>query len=175
MCFECHQAFRRMVVPLGAYATRRVTLHLFRDSVAMKEGNKTDQTRHAEQYCPDWLARQIAPLRASEPMTAYPEARASVTVSRYREYPVPVPLNGHLMCVWTHYIIGSENLYAHRVLPDGCVDICIHKRRASLCGGALHGVLGRTPAAWRDDHWRSVSSWAGSWVAWPPGFRVAQL
>jgi AraC-like DNA-binding protein len=135
MCFECHRAFRRMVVPLGAYATRRVTIHLYRDSVAMKEGNKTDQTRHAEQYCPDWLARQIAPLRASEPMTAYPETRAGVTVSRYREYPVPVPLNGHLMCLWTQYIIGSENAYAHRVLPDGCVDIVLPNEEPPFVAG----------------------------------------
>jgi AraC-like DNA-binding protein len=48
---------------------------------------------------------------------------AQTATSRYREYPAPVALSGHLMCLWTQSIIGSGEPYAHRVLPDGCIDV----------------------------------------------------
>jgi AraC-like DNA-binding protein len=44
------------------------------------------------------------------------------SLSDYREFPVPVSLADHFLCLWTQAILGSPE-YAHRVLPDGCVDI----------------------------------------------------
>jgi AraC-like DNA-binding protein len=43
--------------------------------------------------------------------------------SIYREYPAPAALKSHLMCLWTQAIVGSGEPYAHRVLPDGCIDL----------------------------------------------------
>jgi len=42
--------------------------------------------------------------------------------SQYREFPVPAPLRNHFLCLWKQAIIGSGE-YAHRVLPDACIDI----------------------------------------------------
>ena len=49
--------------------------------------------------------------------------RPSAAISKYREYPAPASLHGHLMCLWTQSIIGAGESYAHRVLPDGCIDL----------------------------------------------------
>jgi AraC-like DNA-binding protein len=43
--------------------------------------------------------------------------------SHYREFAVPFPLRTHLLCTWTQFIEGTHKSYAHRVLPDGCIDI----------------------------------------------------
>src|SRR5215468_10290439 len=43
-------------------------------------------------------------------------------LSDYREFPVPVSLGDHFLCLWTQAIPDWPQ-YAHRVLPDGCVDI----------------------------------------------------
>jgi len=43
-------------------------------------------------------------------------------VSDYREFPVPARLADHFLCFWTQVILSSRE-YAHRVLPDGCIDI----------------------------------------------------
>jgi len=43
--------------------------------------------------------------------------------SDYREFPVPPELADHFLCLWTQAIAGSQSEYAHRVLPDGCIDI----------------------------------------------------
>jgi AraC-like DNA-binding protein len=42
--------------------------------------------------------------------------------SQYREFPAPLPLSDYFLCFWTQTISGAGE-YAHRVLPDGCVDI----------------------------------------------------
>jgi hypothetical protein len=43
-------------------------------------------------------------------------------LSDYREFPAPVRLADYFLCFWKQVIIGSRE-YAHRVLPDACVDI----------------------------------------------------
>ena len=42
--------------------------------------------------------------------------------SYYREFPVPAYLAEHFLCFWKQVIVGSRE-YAHRVLPDACIDI----------------------------------------------------
>lgn len=43
--------------------------------------------------------------------------------SDYREYLPPVALREHVLCFWTQSMPRSEGAYAHRVLPDACVDL----------------------------------------------------
>jgi AraC-like DNA-binding protein len=43
--------------------------------------------------------------------------------SDYREFVPPVALREHVLCLWTQSIQRSRAVYAHRVLPDACVDI----------------------------------------------------
>jgi len=50
------------------------------------------------------------------------EGNQRATVSDYREFPVPTQLANHFLCLWTQLIVGSTE-YAHRVLPDSCIDI----------------------------------------------------
>ncbi|HKW35220.1 MAG TPA: AraC family transcriptional regulator [Candidatus Acidoferrum sp.] len=44
------------------------------------------------------------------------------TLSDYREFPVPAHLADYFLCFWNQVIVGSQE-YAHRVLPDACVDM----------------------------------------------------
>jgi AraC-like DNA-binding protein len=44
-------------------------------------------------------------------------------VSDYREYLPPLALREHVLCFWTQSIRPSQAVYAHRVLPDACVDL----------------------------------------------------
>ena len=41
----------------------------------------------------------------------------------YTEFPSPEPLAPHFLCFWSQTIKGSQGVYEHRVLPDGCIDI----------------------------------------------------
>lgn len=50
------------------------------------------------------------------------DAAHCTVLSQYREFPVPAHLAGHFLCFWKQVIVGSR-AYAHRVLPDACVDI----------------------------------------------------
>jgi AraC-like DNA-binding protein len=47
----------------------------------------------------------------------------SPRVSEYREYLPPVALREHVLCFWTQSIQRAEAVYAHRVLPDACLDL----------------------------------------------------
>src|SRR3984957_8475638 len=47
----------------------------------------------------------------------------SVRISEYREYLPPVALREHVLCFWTQSIQRAEAVYAHRVLPDACLDL----------------------------------------------------
>ena len=51
------------------------------------------------------------------------DAHVERTVSDYREFPTPSSLKRHVLCLWTQTIADSQRTYAHRVLPDGCIDI----------------------------------------------------
>jgi AraC-like DNA-binding protein len=51
------------------------------------------------------------------------DAHPQAVTSDYREFPVPRPLADHFLCLWTQRIVGSQGDLAHRVLPDGCMDI----------------------------------------------------
>ena len=50
------------------------------------------------------------------------DARTHNVFSEYREFPVPASLANHFLCFWKQVIVGSGE-YAHRVLPDACMDI----------------------------------------------------
>ncbi len=50
------------------------------------------------------------------------EAHQRAVVSDYREFPVPTHLADYFLCFWTQAFVGVGE-YAHRVLPDACVDI----------------------------------------------------
>jgi AraC-like DNA-binding protein len=43
--------------------------------------------------------------------------------SDYREFLPPVALREHVLCLWTQSTQLSQGIYAHRVLPDACVDL----------------------------------------------------
>lgn len=45
------------------------------------------------------------------------------TLSEYREFVAPAGLADRFLCFWTQTIIGTQGVYQHRVLPDGCIDI----------------------------------------------------
>jgi AraC-like DNA-binding protein len=49
----------------------------------------------------------------------------SPRVSEYREYLPPVGLREHVLCFWTQSIRQSDKVYAHRVLPDACLDLVL--------------------------------------------------
>jgi AraC-like DNA-binding protein len=49
--------------------------------------------------------------------------KKSLSVSEYREYLPPVELREHVLCFWTQSIQRSDKVYAHRVLPDACLDL----------------------------------------------------
>ena len=51
-----------------------------------------------------------------------PDAHQHTLLSDYREFPVPAHLADYFLCFWKQVIVGSRE-YAHRVLPDACVDI----------------------------------------------------
>ena len=46
-------------------------------------------------------------------------------VSDYREFPPPVALAKHLVCLWAQTIMGSKVAYSQSVFPDGCVDLVV--------------------------------------------------
>jgi AraC-like DNA-binding protein len=50
------------------------------------------------------------------------DAHPQDVFSKYREFPVPASLANYFLCFWKQVIVGSGE-YAHRVLPDACVDI----------------------------------------------------
>ena len=51
--------------------------------------------------------------------------RASDSASEYREFAPAQALGGDILCLWEQRIVGSDCGYAHRVLPDGCIDIVL--------------------------------------------------
>lgn len=53
----------------------------------------------------------------------------------YREYPPPLALAGHLVCIWTQVVPGGGEPVLQRVLPDGCVDIVLVNDNAPLVAG----------------------------------------
>jgi AraC-like DNA-binding protein len=58
-----------------------------------------------------------------------------VVFSDYREFPVPERLADYFMCFWTQAIGGLQKEYAHRVFPDGCVDIVFLNDEAPVVVG----------------------------------------
>ena len=59
----------------------------------------------------------------------------SAIVSDYREFPPPVALREHVMCLWTQSIARSPAEQAHRVLPDACIDIVFINHDAPIVVG----------------------------------------
>jgi AraC-like DNA-binding protein len=75
------------------------------------------------------------------------DAPASSPVSDYREFPPPIPLAGHLVCLWTQAITGSSSEFAQRVLPDACVDIVlINDEPPMVIGPWIAPFVARLPA-----------------------------
>ena len=65
-----------------------------------------------------------------------------VPPSSYREVLPPLPLAGHVLCVWSQAISGGESAYRHRVLPDGCADVVwIGEAPAMVAGPATGPVV----------------------------------
>lgn len=52
------------------------------------------------------------------------DAPQGTVLSQYREFSVPPNLADYFLCFWKQVIAGSR-AYAHRVLPDACVDIVL--------------------------------------------------
>lgn len=50
------------------------------------------------------------------------DAPQVAVLSQYREFSVPPNLVDYFVCFWKQAVVGSQ-AYAHRVLPDACVDI----------------------------------------------------
>src|SRR5579862_4757661 len=75
----------------------------------------------------------------------------SPLVSEYREYLPPIALREHVLCLWTQSIQRSDAVYAHRVLPDACLDLVFFQ--------------GQPPAV--------IGPWTESFIAQlPPGTRI---
>jgi AraC-like DNA-binding protein len=59
--------------------------------------------------------------------TQDPQARNVIPPGRlasdYREFLPPAALREHVLCLWTQSIQPVATAYAHRVLPDACVDL----------------------------------------------------
>jgi AraC-like DNA-binding protein len=51
--------------------------------------------------------------------------RTGDSASEYREFAPARALGGVVLCLWAQRIVGSQSEYAHRVLPDGCIDIVL--------------------------------------------------
>jgi AraC-like DNA-binding protein len=52
------------------------------------------------------------------------------------------------LCLWTQSITGCHNEYAHRVLPDGCIDIVfINDEAPSVVGPWVKPFIARLPVA----------------------------
>jgi AraC-like DNA-binding protein len=64
-----------------------------------------------------------------------PETHSDRVVSSYREFPPPIALQEHVLCLWTQSIAGSPGEHAHRVLPDGCIDIVFINHDAPIVVG----------------------------------------
>jgi AraC-like DNA-binding protein len=62
------------------------------------------------------------------------EGARTVAVSDYREYAPPRALANHFLCFWTQSISGGSE-YAHRVLPDGCIDIVFMNDEPPIVAG----------------------------------------
>jgi len=56
-------------------------------------------------------------------------------VSSYCELPAPVALQEYVLCLWTQSILGASGVHAHRVLPDGCIDIVFINHDAPIVVG----------------------------------------
>jgi AraC-like DNA-binding protein len=77
------------------------------------------------------------------------DADAHIALSQYREFPVPAPLADYFFCFWKQVIAGSGE-YAHRVLPDACIDIVfINDDRPIVVGPWTDPLIVRLPAGTR--------------------------
>ena len=77
-------------------------------------------------------------------------SHSAKSFSDYREFLPPVALREHVLCLWTQSI-RSDAMYAHRVLPDACVDIVF--------------VQGQPPAV--------IGPWTEAFIArFAPGTRI---
>lgn len=55
----------------------------------------------------------------------------------YREYAPSGLLSAYVACYWTVDFDGRTGRQPHRIIPDGCVDIIVDRRSASIRGAAF--------------------------------------
>ncbi len=68
-----------------------------------------------------------------------PDPHIGRILSDYREFPPPLALKDHLLCLWTQSIAGAPREHAHRVLPDACIDIVFVNHDAPIVVGPWTG------------------------------------
>ncbi|MDF2678862.1 MAG: hypothetical protein K0R47_52 [Brevibacillus sp.] len=59
----------------------------------------------------------------------------------YREYQPSKCLEPYVACYWTSDYSPTEHVQQHRIIPDGCIDIIVDRRAASLAKGAFISEL----------------------------------
>ena len=129
------QAFDRIFCPL-CYCATSIATSILRQIRGLKSGTLRCM-----------LGQLMTSSRAMMGSGSQPNCRAS----DYREFPPPLALREHLLCLWTQHIHHSRTVYAHRVLPDACVDLVF--------------IRGQAPAV--------VGPWTESFVAHlAPGTRI---
>jgi AraC-like DNA-binding protein len=76
------------------------------------------------------------------------DTNTRVAESDYREYAPPPSLADHFLCLWTQSITGCHGEYAHRVLPDGCIDmVFINDEAPAVVGPWSEPFVARFPVA----------------------------
>jgi AraC-like DNA-binding protein len=64
-----------------------------------------------------------------------PDTHPGRILSDYREFPPPLALKDHVLCLWTQSIAGVPGEHAHRVLPDACIDVVFVNHDAPIVVG----------------------------------------
>jgi AraC-like DNA-binding protein len=68
------------------------------------------------------------------------------SVSSYKEFAPEKALRSAVLCVWEQRILGDKCEYAHRVLPDGCIDIVlINDEAPAVIGPWTEAFVARFP------------------------------
>jgi AraC-like DNA-binding protein len=88
--------------------------------------------------------------------------------SRYSEFTPPAALARQLVCLWTQRIGDGASPYAHRVLPDACVDaVWIGEAAPVVAGPATRAVMLSLPAGALIVGARFRPGWAPNFLGLP--------
>ena len=92
------------------------------------------------------MAKEIDSFSATDGNRACDLDRSKATIAEYREYPVPLDLAAHVMCLWTQSVGRSGGPYEHRVLPDACIDIVfINDEPPAVIGPYVESFIATLP------------------------------